>query len=172
MGYLNDRLRIQQSDQIVAQLLKTTKVLIEDDFRPGSIIFFKYYAKDYDATFDRTPLVLVLMSNSRYVLGLNLHWIPVAGRLWLVDRILEKSKYSIKTRGRLDFKYHDFKQVIRSLHYAPCIRLYIRKRITSRGVRIPVENFKVAARLRTESFTRGRYSASELLQMARAKKRF
>lgn len=147
-------------------MLQNTKTFRKEDLDAGSIIFFKYYAKDYEATFDRTPLVLVLRTSKRYMLGLNLHWLPVFSRVWLVDKILERSKYSVKTRNKIDFKYSDFKPLMRSVKFAPCIRLYIKRRMSRRGVRVPIENFKTAAQLRTESFTRGKYTASELIRMS------
>jgi hypothetical protein len=59
--------------------------------------------------------------------------------------------------------------MLKSFGYAPCIRMYINKRFASNGVVIPPERLVEIALLRTETFTKGKYSAAQLFRMASSK---
>lgn len=157
----------QDSDAYVRELMKNPKPLKNRDFRPGTLLFYRYDAKDKTQTYDNTPLVLVLGQNGRYMLGLNFHWLPYQKRLWLVDRILKHSKQEVQRNSRLRFTYEDFKPLMRSVHFQPCIRLYIKRRISRNGVIIPPSELVNATKLKAETFTNGRYSQAQLYQMAR-----
>ena len=69
----------------------------------------------------------------------------------------------------LEFDYRQLKPMLKSLGYAPCIRLYINGRMGRIGVPIPPDRLSEIARVKGESFTKGRYSASELYQMAKSR---
>lgn len=158
---------VKQSNDYVRELLKKPKGFKPNDFLPGTLLFYQYDAKDKTQMYDKTPLVLVLGTKRGYMLGLNFHWLPYQKRLWLVDRVLEHSKSEIRKKNRIRFTYQDFKPLMKSVHYQPCIRVYIRRRISPRGVVIPISELKQAARLRAETFTGGKYTAQQLYQMQR-----
>jgi len=160
-------LTIPQSNKAVKELLKEKKKLKERDFKPGNIIFMKYDAKYKEQTFDKTPLMMVLRRNKTHTLGLNYHWAPMSMRINLIKIIILANAKNIQNNKPLDFKYKQIKPLLKQLGYAPIIRLYINKRISSVGVVLPPERLMEAARLRTESFTNGRYSAGQMIQMAR-----
>lgn len=151
----------------VKELLKERKKMTKKDMVPGNLIFTFYNAKYKENTYDRTPLILTLKRNSTHTLGLNFHWIPLSMRLNLIKHIIRLNETNIKKGLPLEFSYEKLKPMLKSLGYAPCIRLYINKRISSTGVVIPPERLMEVARLKTETFTKGRYSASQLFQMAR-----
>ena len=156
-----------QSLKKVKELLKERKKMTKKDVRPGNLLFTFYNAKDKEQTYDRTPLVLILKRNSSHTLGLNFHWIPLSMRLNLIKTIIRMNEQNIKRNRPLEFSYNQLKPMLKSLGYAPCIRLYINKRISGTGVVIPPERLFEVARLKTETFTQGRYSASQLFQMAK-----
>lgn len=162
-------LSIKQSNSYVKELLKKPKNIRKEDMYPGRLLFYKYDQKDKEQIYDRTPLVLVLRVSRGYMLGLNLHWLPYQKRIWLVDQMLKKSNRDIKNSNRINFTYQDFKPLMKSVHYQPCIRLYIRKRISPKGVVIPPSELKNAQRLRAESFTGGKYNSQQLYRQARSK---
>lgn len=163
----NGEMTLNESQDYIQKLLKKPKKLRQGNFVPGTLLFYKYDAKDKQQTYDSTPLVLVLGVSKGYMLGLNFHWLPYQKRLWLVDRILEHSEQQIRKNNRIAFRYEDFKPLMKSVHYQPCIRLYIMKRISKNGVVIPGSELKNAARLKSETFTGGRYTQSQLYQMAK-----
>lgn len=160
-----------ESMQMVRELLKRKRPIGGKNLKAGHLFFGLYDAKDKEATFDRTPLVLILRRNNTHTLGLNFHWIPLNMRVNLVLHIIKMNEYNIRERKALNFNYKQLKPMLRSLGYAPCIRLYINKRFSNDGVIIPSHQLMQMARLRTETFTKGRYSADQLFAMARKRSR-
>jgi len=157
-----------ESHKKVRALLKEKKKMRTADKVPGNLIFTYYNAKDKSQTYDRTPLILILRyNNGTHLLGLNFHWIPLSMRLRLIKDIILMNKNNIKNDRPLQFSYKQLKPMLKSLGYAPCIRLYINKRMSITGVIIPPERLMEVARLKTETFTKGRYSAAQLFQMAK-----
>lgn len=157
----------KQSLEQVKSLLKRKRRMSGRDLKPGHLIFTSYDAKDKTQTYDRTPLVLILRINKSHTLGLNFHWIPFSMRINLVKTIIKMNEKRIKHRKPLKFSYDDLKPMLKSLGYAPCIRLYINKRFGKQGVIIPSHQLMEIAKLRTETFTQGRYSASQMYQRAK-----
>lgn len=157
----------KESINFVKKMLKTrTKKLTLKDFEPGSLLMYRYNARDRENTFDATPLVLVLRRSRGYVLGLNLHWAPVPLRVILVKKILQMNTRNIKAGKKLEFSYKDLKGFIKKIGFAPVIRLYIKNRISETGVVIPPEHLMDAARTKTETFTNGRISAETMYRKA------
>jgi len=157
----------KESLEIVKGLLKRKRKIVSKNVKPGHILFTTYNAKFKEFTYDRTPLVLILKRSPGYTLGLNFHWLPVSLRMNLVKHIMDKNRANIRQRKAFKFTYSDFKPMLKSLRYAPCIRLYINRRFGKQGVVIPGYKLLEIARLRTETFTQGKYSASQLYAMAR-----
>lgn len=156
-----------QSYYIVKDLLKSKRTFRDEDFKPGKLLFYFYNAKDKENTYDRTPMVLILKRNSTHTLGLNFHWIPVKMRIHLISVIFKLNKQNIIKKLPLEFSYQQLKPMMRKLGYAPCIRLYINKRISTNGVIIPADRLVEVAGLKTETFTHGKYSAEQMYAMAR-----
>ena len=148
-------------------LIKEKKKLAKKDMIPGNLIFTSYDAINKSNTYDQTPLILILKTTTKYTLGLNFHWIPFSMRINLIKEIIKMNKKNIKKNKPLEFSYDDLKPMLKGLGYAPCIRLYLNKRLGKTGVIIPPERLVEVARLKTETFTKGKYSAQQLFAMAR-----
>lgn len=159
----------KDSVEAVKELLKRRRTLEGKDLKPGHLIFTYYDAKYKENTYDKTPLVLILRRNATHTLGLNFHWIPYSMRINLVKFIIEKNAANIRQRKALKFSYAELRPMLKSLGYAPCIRLYINSRFAPTGVVLPSHQLMHVARLKAETFTKGKYSASQLYAMARAK---
>lgn len=160
---LSDR----DSVEAVKALLKRKRKLEGKDLKPGHLIFTYYDAKYKENTYDKTPLVLILRRNATHTLGLNFHWVPYSMRINLAKFIIEKNAANIRQRKPLKFSYADLKPMLKSLGYAPCIRLYINSRFANTGVVLPSHQLMEVARLKAETFTSGKYSAYQLYAMAR-----
>lgn len=160
-----------ESYEMVRGLLKQQQQISRAKMCPGHIVFTSYDAKDKTQTYDKTPLVLILRVSKSYTLGLNFHWIPMIHRINLIAYInnINNNAKRIKEGKPIEFSYKDVKPLLKSMGYAPCIRLYINARFAKRGVFIPPERLKEVARLKAETFTGGRYSAEQLWAMARRK---
>ena len=161
-----------QSYKKVKELLKEKKKITKKDFFPGNLIFTFYNAKYKEFTYDKTPLILILRRNNSHTLGLNFHWLPLKYRLNLIRIIMKMNKENIKEGKPIQFSYQDLKPLLKKFGYAPCIRLYINKRIGPTGLVIPPDRLLEVARLKTEIFTNGKYTAEQMFKMAhlRAKK--
>lgn len=160
-------LSASESIKFVKDMLKTkSKKLTLKDFESGSLLMYRYNARDRENTFDATPLVMVLKTSRRYVLGLNFHWLVLPLRIVLVKKILQMNAKNIKSGKKLEFNYKDLKPMLKKLGYSPCIRLYLKNRISETGVIIPPEHLMNAARTKSETFTNGRISAEELYKRA------
>lgn len=143
-----------QSALQIKQFLKSSTVLQRKQaFMPGNLLIYRYHAKFDKEPYDRRPMVLVLRSSRSYMLGLNFHWIPFNMRMWLVKYILRLNAKNIKAGRPIDFPYRKVKPLLKKMKFAPCIRLYIKPRISRRGVVLPPERLVEAAQLRMEMFT-------------------
>ena len=156
----------------VKTLIKEKKRLDKRHFVPGNLLFYKYDAKDKTQVYDKTPLVLILKRGRSHTLGLNFHWAPFQMRINLIKHILGMNEKNIREGKPLEFSYEKLKPMLKSLGYAPLIRLYINKRISRTGVVIPPERLVEVARLRTETLSGG-VSAETIYKKIRkaAKKR-
>lgn len=155
-----------ESVKIVKKLVKDKKRINKADWIPGNIIYTYYLAKDMTQVYDRTPLVLILRRNKTHTLGLNFHWIPFKMRDNLARYILKLNKKNIEQGKPLEFSYRQLKPILKNYGYAPCIRLYINHRFRSSGTVIPPDRLVEVARLRTETFTKGKYTAEQLYAKA------
>lgn len=134
-------------------------------FMPGSMLFYRYDAKNKENTYDKSPLVFVLRKSRGYMLGLNLHWCPIPLRLILINYVLKANRQNIRANMPLNISYQMLKPVIGKLNLTSVIRLYIFGRISRRGVVVPPEFWTSAAKLKSESFSGG-YSADALYKMS------
>ncbi len=158
---------IQNSFKNMKTLVKGKSRRFKDsDFQMGQMLFYSYNAKDKEQNFDRTPLVIVLWSNSKHVLGLNLHWCPIPLREILIKQIYKSNKKNIKQGLPLQVDYSQLKGLIYRLKLTPIIRKYIKKRISTVGVNIESTDWLMAAKTRSEIFTGGRASAEMLYKKA------
>ena len=160
-------LSAKDSIAFVKDMIKTkSKKLTLKDFESGSLLMYRYNARDRENTFDATPLVMVLKTSRRYVLGINFHWAPTPLRIVLVKKILQMNTKNIKAGKKLEFDYKTLKPFLKKIGFAPVIRLYLKNRISETGVVIPPEHLMNAARTKSETFTSGRISAEQLYKRA------
>ena len=148
----NDKLSKQDSEILLKNLLKQKVYFRRSSLKPGNTILTLYNAK-YDAPYDARPLFLVLAVSRSRVLGLNFHWLPVSMRMKLIYAILKMNTSNIKKNKPLEFSYKHLKPFLRRFNYAPCVRLYIRRRFAQKGVVVHPENLVKIARLDTAIFT-------------------
>lgn len=155
-----------ESVKIVKKIATEKKRINKADWIPGNIIYTYYLAKDMSQVYDRTPLVLILRRNKTHTLGLNFHWLPFKMRDQLAKHILKLNKKNIANGKPLEFSYAQMKPLLKHYGYAPCIRLYINHRFRSSGTVIHPDRLVEISRLRTETFTKGRYTAEQLYAKA------
>ncbi len=118
---------------------KTAKSLM-----PGSLIAFEYNALDQDSKYDKKPFIVSLgqsKSNSKHILGLNLHWIKSESqRVLLASLIVEMLE---KKNGKL--VYDDIKPLIKKFEGSPILRQYAVRRISQKVIKMPTDVYLRAA---------------------------
>jgi len=166
---LSKELTPKESMEMLKNLIKKNKVPIQKHLKPGNIITFVYDAKYDKENYDRTPLVMVLSTTSKYMLGVNFHWMKVSYRTTLVQYILDKNKNRIRKKLPIQMTYKSIRAAMKSIGAFPVIRLYIRKRMSPTGVKIPDELLMQASKMKTETFTKGKANSTTLWTRAKQK---
>jgi hypothetical protein len=159
----------KESMEMLKNLVKKSKVPIQKHLKPGALITFVYDAKDKTQKYDRTPLVMVLSTTSKYMLGANFHWLPTSKRQILVQYILDKNKNRIRKKLPINMTYKSIRAAMKGIGAFPVVRLYIRGRMSSNGVRIPDELLMQASKMKTETFTKGKVNSTTLWTRAKQK---
>ncbi len=159
----------KESMEMLKNLIKKEKVPIQKHLKSGNIITFVYDAKDKSQKFDKTPLVMVLSKTSKYMLGCNFHWMPTSKRQGLVQYILDSNKNRIRKKLPINITYKQIRAAVKSIGAFPVVRLYIRGRMSSTGVKIPDTMLMDAAKMKTETFTQGKTNSTTLWTRAKQK---
>ena len=159
----------KESMEMLKNLVKKSKVPIQKHLKPGALITFVYDAKDKTQKYDKTPLVMVLSTTSKYMLGANFHWLPTSKRQVLVQYIIDKNKNRIRKKLPINMTYKSIRAAMKNIGAFPVVRLYIRGRMSSNGVRIPDELLMQAAKMKTETFTKGKANSTTLWTRAKQK---
>lgn len=148
--------------------------LKDNDFKSGNLLFLKYSAKDKTRIYDKNPLIMVLVHNSKHTLGLNFHWLPYNMRIELIRLIYSLNYSNVKNRKPLKFSYDDLRAFLKKRGYAPCIRKYINKGqngvgFSKIGYKVPNSQLLGFARLNMMIFTGG-LSTQQVYALAKNKK--
>lgn len=105
----------------------------------GSFCMFFYSSKLYAENrlpyFDRFPLTLMLSGNSKYVSGLNFHYLDPRTRLILLKQIIEIQGSNFSETRKLDITYDIVKSATEL--YKPTYKTYLLSHIKSRVVVLP-----------------------------------
>lgn len=162
----NKEFTTSQSINMVKDMLKDkTLKKSKDKLEVGDLFFGVYDAKNKEEVYNKRPFVMLLKQNKSHMLGIAFSWAPLPLRIILIKKILQVNAKNIKNNKPLEFSYKDLKGFIKKIGFAPIIRLYIKKRMSSSVVLIKPENLIQAARLNTAVFTNG-VSAEKLYKKA------
>jgi hypothetical protein len=168
MKKTKDQLSAEASLKMVRNLImKETKPLDNKNLAPGNLVFFTYDAKDKTNRWDKTPMVFCLRLSSNYLLGLNFHYLPVRRRKILYQYLFSLYGNEIEKQQRIVFSWSQIRAFVLKLG-KPVLRLYIRKRMSKRGVKVPFNLHQQAINLRVETFIKG--APKEEVLFARAAK--
>lgn len=155
-----DKQKAQDSLKMFKQLAKTrTSERSKNTFNTGNMVAFSYNAKNQDAIFDKSPLIITIRQSRSYVLGLNFHWCPLPARKILVKYIFKLNQANIRANKPLEITYKMLVPAIARLRLMYVIRLYIKSRISRRCLIIPQEYYLKAVDLPAENFNNGMSSA-------------
>lgn len=143
--------------EVIKRLLETkidiNKEIKKKNIDDGTILFFEYEAKDQTMIFDQKPLIIVFGISNGYVLGLNFHWIPMKARKTLIEYIIKINIKNNSIKVPLEFKYKDFKKMLKIPDFRLATRIYIRNRMSKNGVIIDPKYLLDIAQLSIEHFS-------------------
>jgi len=112
------------------------------NFKPGSLITFRYDALDKSKQFDKNPLVLSLglsKQNNKHFLGLNLHWLPESQRVLVASLIIEMLDKNP------NLMYDDVKPLIKRFEKSPILRRYAIRRVSQKVIQMPEDMYMASA---------------------------
>jgi hypothetical protein len=138
-------------------LFKTTKELQTTRSLPGSMQLFGYDPKYKDTLpfYDMFPLVIVLEPTINGFFGLNLHYLSyemrrrLFGRIWQIAANNQNSQEQVK---RLTWKL--LGNVSKFPEVAPCCKRYLWDHLTTKIIKIPVDDWVTAIHLPVEKFAK------------------
>lgn len=177
---IDTKRRLDEDEKIASKLLndlanKKLTFLKASDVGPGNLVYFQYKAKgaedDPEFVYDKTPFSFFIQSHqstisSSKVLGINLHWLPKPLRKTIMNAIIKIGRNDIK-RGKIPIiQYSTLKPILKNTGAMYAVRLYIKNRISSKGIVVPPDLFiKTAEHVPPEQITHG-YSAEQIFSMA------
>lgn len=143
--------------KVVEELLKNKvdlyRALLRGELKEGSLVYFEYDPKDKTQVCDYKPLGLILGISRNYVLCCNFHWIDMEERITLINYIIYINTKDKKVKIPLEMPYKYLKTYFgKDPKFKKCIRLYIRNRMSQKGVIIDPKYLLDIARLKLEHF--------------------
>jgi len=138
-------------------LLAETKHLQTQMFLPGAMHMFAYDPKYKEELpfYYKFPLALIFIVEGDLVRGINFHYLPYVLRARLFDKMWQIAS-----------KYHNNKQQVMRLNWKllgniskfpevqPAVKSYLYSHVRSRIIKVPVEDWKTAIFLPTETFAK------------------
>lgn len=121
----------------------------------GRMLYFGYQAK-YDKIlpyWDKFPLIIVINEDSKYVQGINLHYLPPKLRSALLSRMMEtinNDRFDKTTKFKVT--YGILKAAAKFRYFKPCIKLYLKSNVRSKMMIIRPEQWHKAILLPTARF--------------------
>jgi len=139
---------------------------------PGEMIAFMYLNPKTPLPqlkwFDAHPLDIILAVDGRYMLCINLHYVPVPMRELIMKQVIKINKVNIRNSRRFELSYSMMKEFLHKHGLAEfVIKLYIIGRM--KGVtHIPYLEWEYAAKLPSERFVfDGAYSIADIHALIR-----
>lgn len=129
------------------------KQIDNKSIRTGTMIIYRYSAKDKTMIYDKTPCNIVLWRTKTHTLCVALHWAPLGLREKIIDYIYSFNKSNITENKPLEITYKQMKPFLKKAGGIPIIRLYINSRMSKHGVIVPSDKMKIASKYSNESFS-------------------
>ena len=146
--------KLNDSEQASLKYMKNkisrNEFMKKSHLTPGTMLFYAYNPKDQESPYDRTPLILVIASSSKHVLGINFHWAPIEMRKKILKIFMNANKANIKNKRPLELSKAMSKEMYRLCK--PIFRKYIIKRMSRRCAVIPHTEMGYVINLRAEHF--------------------
>lgn len=121
----------------------------------GSMLLFQYEATTSDNLpyWDKFPLVFPFHVTSTGMYGINMHYLPYAMRARLMDALMTVASGPMDNpTTKLKLTYSTLQSAAKNRYFAPCVKHYLNKGLSSNIVTIPPNEWSVALFLPLERF--------------------
>ena len=129
---------------------------------PGMMYAFYYNPKHRETLpyYDTYPLVVIVEFNTKGILGLNLHYLPleIRQKFFYGALLNRKSKKELTEDTFFKISYEYLKSVRAAKAFRPCIKQYLTSNIRGSIVHIPAPEWEQAIHLPTASWEKERES--------------
>jgi hypothetical protein len=137
----------------------------------GRMIYYAYKAK-WDKIlpyWDKFPLVIVIKENSKYMQGLNLHYLPPKLRVIFMKALMDTiNNDQMNSTTKFKITNDILKAASKYRYFKPCIKLYLKSHVKSnvmvirteqwhKAIALPVANFKGATVTQVWNDSRKKY---------------
>lgn len=140
---------------IPLQLIKSEPQRNVNRIIPGEMYLFAYDAKTKDTLpyWDMYPLVFPFKKLKDGFIGLNMHYLPYAMRVRLLDRLMDfKTNSLLNDTTRLRYSWSTIQGVSRFKMAEPCVHRYLTNHIQSPLKKIDSNDWATALLLPVERF--------------------
>jgi hypothetical protein len=140
---------------IPLQLIKSEPQRNVNRIIPGEMYLFAYDAKTKDTLpyWDMFPLVFPFKKLKDGFIGLNMHYLPYAMRVRLLDRLMDfKTNSLLNDTTRLRYSWSTIQGVSRFKMAEPCVHRYLTDHIQSPLKKIDSNDWATALLLPVERF--------------------
>lgn len=139
------------------ELFKTNKDKQTQRMLPGAMYFFSYDPKHKETLpyYDKFPLILCFELTNNGMIGINFHYLPYIIRARLLDKLLLiANRYHNNYQQVLRFNWEFLKNVSKFPEVRPAVKQYLYSHVTTRFLKIDVQDWKTAIMLPNESFAK------------------
>lgn len=138
-----NKLLVQQQDNLVSTL------------KPGSLYMFFYDPKHKKTLpyYDKFPMVFPFAKTEDGFMGLNMHYLPYALRVRLMDKLLAfKNNTKMDETTRLKFSWAMIEGVSKYAAAKPCVKRYINSHVRTEFLKIDAQDWPTAMMMPVERF--------------------
>lgn len=128
----------------------------------GKLYHWFYSAKHKDTLpyYDRFPLTWVFNRDPKYILGINMHYLPIKYRIALLDKfqlLATDSRFDARTKTAISWKV--LKNFSKYPEVQPCVKMYLRSHVRSKFMLVHPNDWMTATLLPTENFAKASKNA-------------
>lgn len=144
-----------------SDLFKSNKERQTGRMLPGAMYFFSYDPKHRETLpyYDKFPLILCFGLTEDGMMGINFHYLPYIIRVRLLDKLLLiANKYHDNQQRVLRFNWEFLSNAAKFPEIKPAVKRYLYSHVTTRFLKVDVQDWKTAVLLPTESFAKKSYA--------------
>lgn len=137
------------------KILTSKGVNKKNNIVPGNLYMFLYDPKHKEDLpyYDMFPMVFPWKRTENGFMGLNLHYLPYALRVRLMDKLMVfKTNSKMDEKTRLQFSWSVINGVAKFAPASPCVKQYLSNHVKSQFIKVDASDWATAMMLPVERF--------------------